>query len=179
MDERQILMNYRSGNIAFSVTLLTCVIIAVKLGMENDHAFEYFHMVVVVGLATKALFNVILTKNFHEAASKILIAVGLLVALFASFSAFKPFSIVSVIMSALPGLAIAGIGLLSISHPRPAGVLVLAAAAFLLWRIFDKGFNWGQIAAAVIICVPLIIGGAYLLRREIPDEDTGLDGGAA
>ena len=73
-DERQLTIHYRSGNIAFAVTLLTCVIIAVKLAVEGDHAFEYFHMVVIVGLASKALWNVILIKNFREAAANVLTA---------------------------------------------------------------------------------------------------------
>jgi hypothetical protein len=179
VDERQMTINYRSGNIAFAATILTCVIIAVKLAIEDDHAFEYFRMAIIVGLATKALFNVILIKNFREAAQKILIGVGLLVALFASFSSFHPWSPVSFLMNILPGLAIAGIGLLSIRHPRPAGALILAATAVLLWKILSRpGFDWGSIATAVIIGVPLIIGGAYLLRCETADADTELDGEA-
>ncbi|NIT58512.1 MAG: hypothetical protein GWN00_20465 [Aliifodinibius sp.] len=66
-------------------------------------------------------------------------------------------------MNILPGLIIAGIGFLSKSYPRPAGVLILAATAFLLWKIFSKGFDWGQIAAAVIVGMPLAIAAIYLL----------------
>lgn len=176
MDERQMNVNYRSGNIAFAVTILTCVICSIMLFAKDDHAFEMFHMAIVVGLATKALFNVILIKNFREAAAKILIGVGLLMALFMSFSSFRPFSLVSFVMNILPGLAVAGIGFLSKSYPRPAGILILAAAAFLLWRIFDKGFDWGQIAAAVIVCVPLIIGGVFLMRVKAADVGTGSKG---
>jgi len=172
MDERQMTIHYRSGNIAFAVTIITCVIISIKLFAEGDHAFEYFHMVIVVGLATKALFNVILIKNFREAAAKILIGVGLLVALFNSFEAFDHWSLILFLKYITPGLVIAGIGLLSLRFPRPAGMLILAGSAFLLWRIFSKGFTWGQIAAAVVVCVPLAIGGVFLLRCRINDRDT-------
>jgi hypothetical protein len=163
MDERQMSINYRSGNIAFAVTIIVCVICSIMLMAKNDHAFEMFHMAIVVGLATKALFNVILIKNFREAAQKILVGVGLLMALFMSFSSFNPFDLASFIMNILPGLIVAGIGFLSKPYPRPAGALILAATAFLLWKIFSKGFDWGQIAAAVIVCIPLTIGGVYLL----------------
>lgn len=171
MDERQMTINYRSGNIAFAVTLITCVVIAVKLAAEGDHAFEYFHMVIIVGLAAKALFNVILVRSFREAAARILIGVGLLMALFMSFSSFNPFSLVDFVMNVIPGLAVAGIGLLSMKYPRLAGALILAATAVLLWKIFSKGFSWGQIAAAVIVCVPLIIGGVFLLRVRTVDVE--------
>lgn len=164
VDERQMTINYRSSNIAFAVTMLACVIVAVMLAAQDNHAFEYFHMIIIVGLATKALFNVILVKNFREAAAKILISVGLLVALFNSFESFDNWSIIRFLKYITPGLAIAGVGLLSRYYPRPAGAIIVVAAAILLWRIFSKGFTWGQIAAAVVVCVPLLIGGAFLIR---------------
>lgn len=164
VDERQMTINYRSGNIAFAVTIIACVIVAVMLAAQDNHAFEYFHMVIIVGLATKALFNVILVKNFREAAAKILISVGLLVALFNSFESFDDWSIIRFLKYITPGLSIAGVGLLSKYYPRPAGALIIVATAILLWRILSKGFGWGQIAAAVIVCVPLLIGGVFLVR---------------
>jgi hypothetical protein len=172
MDERQMNVNYRSGNIAFAVTIIVCVICSIVLMAKDDHAFEMFHMAIIVGLATKALFNVILIKNFREAAQKILVGVGLLMAVFMSFSSFNPFDLVSFIMNILPGLIVAGIGFLSKPYPRLAGALILAATAFLLWKIFNKGFDWGQIATAVIVCVPLAIGGVCLLRCRTDDMNT-------
>lgn len=171
VDERQMTINYRSGNIAFTVTIITSVICSIILFAQDDHAFEMFHMAIIVGLATKALFNVVLVKNFREAAEKILIGVGLLVALFNAFHAFDNFSILRLLKYITPGLLIAGIGVLSKSYPRPAGGLIIVAAIFLLWKIFEKGFDWGQIAAAIIVCVPLIIGGAFLMRvRDVTDD---------
>lgn len=175
MDERQMNINYRSGNIAFAVTIIVCVICSIILMAKNDHAFEMFHMAIIVGLATKALFNVILIKNFREAAARILIGVGLLVALFNSFESFDHWSLIRFVRYITPGLVIAGIGFLSLKFPRPAGFLILAGSAFLLWKIFSKGFTWGQIAAAVVICVPLIIGGIFLIRAksEAVESDLG------
>lgn len=166
MDERQMNINYRSGNIAFAVTIIVCVIASIMLMAKGDHAFEMFHMAIIVGLATKALFNVILIKNFREAAAKILIYVGLLVALFNSFESFDHWSLIRFFKYITPGLIIAGIGLLSIKFPRPAGFIILTGSAFLLWKIFSKGFTWGQIAAAVVIVVPLLIGGIFLIRAK-------------
>jgi hypothetical protein len=168
VDERQLSIHYRSGNIGFAITIIVCVICAIKLGAEDNHDFELFAMTIIIGLAAKALFNVILVKNFRETASKIIIAAGLLIALFASLDAG---SIVGILMSIAPGLAIAGVGLLSKKYPRPIGVVVFILTALLLSVILGKGFTWGQIATAVVIGVPLIVAGVCLFIRDKTDAE--------
>ena len=169
VDERQMSIHYRSGNIGFTVTIIVCVICMVKLGMEDNHDFELFAIAIVVGLAAKALFNVILVKNYREAASKIIISVGLLIALFGSLDAG---SFIEVLMQAIPGLAIAGVGLLSRKYPRPIGIVILALTALLLVVILGKGLIWGQIATAVVIGIPLILAALCLFSRDKTDNDT-------
>ena len=168
VDERQMSIHYRSGNIGFAVTIIVCVICMVKLGMEDNHDFELFAMAIVVGLAAKALFNVILIKNYRAAASKILISVGLLMALFGSFDAS---SFVGRLLQTIPGLAIAGVGLLSRKYPRPIGIVVLALTALLLVVILGKGLSWGQIATAVVIGIPLVLAALCLFSRDKTDND--------
>ena len=158
VDERQLSIHYRSGNIGFAVTLIMCVLYAVKLGAENNHDFELFASAIIVGLAAKALFNVILVKNFREAASKILIAAGLLIGL---FSAFDAGSFIGIVMSVLPGLAIAGVGLLSRKYPRPIGIVVFVLTAVIMIVILQR-ITWGQVVTAVVIGVPLITAGVCL-----------------
>ncbi len=170
VDERQMSIHYRSGNIAFAVTITTCVILAVMLGARGDHAFEYFAMTIIIGLATKALFNVILVKDPRRAATKILVSAGLFIALFPAMDSFLSGSILAIFMNMIPGLAIAGVGLLSMRYPRPAGVIVLAAAAALLWVILGKGINWAQLGAAAIVGVPLITAGLCLFARDRKHE---------
>jgi hypothetical protein len=140
----------------------------VKLGMEDNHDFELFAMAIIIGLAAKALFNVILVKNYREAASKIIISVGLLIALFSSFDAD---SFIEVLMQTIPGLAIAGVGLLSRKYPRPIGIVVLALTALLLVVILGKGLSWGQIATAVVIGIPLVLAALCLFSRDKTDND--------
>jgi len=171
IDERQMTIHYRSGNIGFAVMIIVCVIFAVKLGSEDNPDFEFFVMTIIVGLAAKALFNVILIKNFREASAKILIGVGLLIALFSSFESFDDWSLTRFLKYVAPGLAIAGIGLLSKKYPRPAGIVVLVGAALLLWVILSKGFTWGQIGTAAIVCVPLLFAGLSLLSADKTHDD--------
>jgi len=165
VDERQMNLYYRSGNIAFAVTLIMCVVCFAKLELENNHDFELFAMVIIVGLATKALFNVILAKNLREGAAKILIGVGLMIAL---FSALDAGSFVNILKAISPGLAIAGIGLLSKKYPRPVGILAFVAAFLMIVLIMTIGLRnsgsfWSQILVAIIIGAPLITAGVCLL----------------
>jgi hypothetical protein len=150
-----------------------CVIFAVKLGAENNHDFELFAATIIIGLAAKALFNVILIKNIRETASRILIGVGLLVALFASLDAG---SFTGIIVSILPGLVIAGLGLFASKYPRVIGIviIVLAAAAMIFLSTFKEG--WGQIVTAAVIGLPLLIAGAGLFRAGQKDAIVGATG---
>lgn len=167
VDERQLSIHYRSGNVAFAVTLIVCVIFAVKLGAENNHDFELFAAAIIIGLAAKALFNVILVKNFREAASKIIIAAGLLIGL---FSAFDAGSFIGIVMSVLPGLAIAGVGLLSRKYPKPTGIVVFVLTALIMIVILRR-ITWGQIVTAVVIGMPLIVAGVCLLIGNKNDAE--------
>jgi hypothetical protein len=159
VDERQLSIHYRSGNIGFAVLLIVCAIFGVKLEFEGNHAFEYFYSAIIIGLAAKALFNVVLVKNFRENASKIIMAVGLLVALFSILDVKSP---LGMLISALPGLVIAAIGMLAPKYPRVIGIIivVLAIAAMIFILSFKKG--WGQIVTAAVIGIPLLIAGIGL-----------------
>jgi len=166
VDERQLNIHYRSGNIGFVVMIIICVIFAIKLSAEDNHDFELFAMTIIIGLVARALFNVLLVKDLREAASKIIIGAGLLIALFGSFHTFDNWSLLKFIKYITPGLAIAGVGFLSKFYPRPAGIVIFIAAAFLLWVILGKGFTWAQIGTAAIVGVPLMLAGVFLYRGD-------------
>lgn len=174
VDERQLSIQYRSGNVGFAVMLIVCVIYMVKLGAEDNHDFEFFASTIIIGLAAKALFNVIVARRFRHAASTILIAAGLLIALFAAMDAG---SFVGTLVSIAPGLAIAGLGLLARKYPRPAGVVVLCLTVFFMVMILSR-ITWGQIVTAILIGVPMILAGLALILPEKADTDTPSDRGA-
>jgi len=170
IDERQMTIHYRSGNIAFAVMMIVCVIAAIKLAAEDNHAFELFDMAIVVGLAAKALFNVILVKDFQKAPSKIITSVGLLIALFGFLEGSPPFQ--DKLMDALPGSAIAFIGLLSGKYPRSIAMVIFAITAFLITMIFRRGLDWTSTVTALIVGVPLIFAARYLFRQGKIDSDS-------
>jgi hypothetical protein len=171
VDERQLSIHYRSSNIGFVVMMITCIILAAKLSAEGNSDWEYFNLVIIIGLVSKALFNVVLSQNLREAATKIIIVAGLLIALFnAMESVYGGFTWK---IFANPGLAIVGLGLLSKKFPRAIGVVVFLLTIALEFFIFRRGFNWGTIGTAIIIGVPLMIAGACLYSRD--KKETGID----
>lgn len=154
--------------------MVTAIVFAVSQNIKGDPSWDLFNIVILVGLAAKALFNVLLVKNFREAGARIIMAVGLMVALFASVSHGLS---VEALIEAAPGLAIVGIGWLSKKFPRTIGTLVFAVTTVLLFFILRKGFTIGQVTTAVLISVPMILAGACLFVRD--RYETGTEEGTA
>jgi hypothetical protein len=169
VDERQMSIQYRSGNVAFAAMMITAIVLAVAQNIKGDHSWELFNIVIIIGLATKALFNVLLMKNFREAGARIIMAVGLMVALFASMSHGLS---LATFFEALPGLAIVGIGWLSKRFPRTIGTLVFGVTAVLLFIVLEKGITIWQVTTAVLISMPLIIAGVCLFVRDRDETGT-------
>lgn len=173
VDERQLSLSYRSGNIAFFVMMAACVFFAAKLRAEGNHTGEMFYMVIVIGVVAKALLNVLLGKNFREVAPKIIISVGLLVALFSGMDSIKHgiFS-ANFLMNVLPGLVVVGIGVLSRFYPRPTAIVILLAAiAFMIHRL-SRDTSWATIGVIMIIDIPLLAASWGLWREpKIPVDE--------
>lgn len=161
IDERQMSLHYRSGNIAFAVMIIACILFAAKLETEGNHDWEILHMIIIIGIAVKALFNVILAKNLREGATKIIITAGLLITLFFGMNSIEH-GFIGLIMNLIPGLVIVGLGILSKYFPRSIAVLVFLITIALEILIFRKGVIWAQIGTSLIIGVPLIIAGVCL-----------------
>jgi len=160
VDERQMSMQYRSGNIAFSVMIIGCIIMSVYESNKGDHSWEFFNAIVIIGLAAKALSNVFLVGNYRDSGTKIIMAVGLMMVLFASLE--NGFSI-GTLMESLPGCVIILVGWLSKKFPRVIGGIILVIAVLLLFVILGKGFVIGQIITAVVVTVPLVTAGVSLI----------------
>ena len=166
MDERQMSIQYRSGNIAFAVMMIASITLAVWLNIKGDHSWEMFNIVILLGLATKALFNVLLVKDYREVGSRIIMAVGMLVVLFVSME--NGLSLAGLVESA-PWLIIVAIGWAAKKYPRTVATLVFVVAAALLFFILGKGLTVGQFATALLVCTPLGIAGVCLILPQRGD----------
>ena len=172
VDERQMSIQYRSGNIAFAVMIIACIIMSVYESGKDDHSWEFFNAIVIIGLAAKALSNVFLIGNFRESATKIIMGVGLMFILFASLE--NGFSI-GTLMESTPGLVIVGIGWFSKKFPKTIGVIVLIITVALIFIILQKGFVIGQIITAVLVSIPLVIAGISLIVGDRIEKDPDSD----
>ena len=168
VDERQMSIQYRSGNIAFAVMIIACIIMAVYQSSKDDHSWEFFNAIVIIGLSAKALSNVFLIGNYRESGTKIIMGVGLMLVLFVSLE--NGFSIGTLVESA-PWWGIVGVGWLSKKFPRTIGVIVLVVTAAILFIILQRGFVIGQIITAVVISVPLTTAGISLIVGDRVEKD--------
>ena len=166
VDERQMSIHYRSGNIAFAVMIITCIILAIKLNADGNPEWEMFIVAIVVGLATRALFNVILVMNPRKAAPNVIIAAGLLLTLFVSISEVESGLSLGTFLRVASMLVIVGVGLLSKKFPKIAGGIMFAITAVLVVFILKKGFAIAQVATALIVGMPLATSAAFLFTRD-------------
>jgi hypothetical protein len=172
-DEREMSLNYRSSNIAFVVTIIACILMSAKLRAENNVASEMFFLVIVIGAVAKALFNVLLTKDFREVAPKIIVSVGLFAAIFSGMSQVDHgiFSL-DFFMNILPGLVLIGIGIMSKYFPRVAAtILLLLTITFVIHRL-TLDMSWATTGTLLIIGVPLLSASFGLWREpKISDDE--------
>lgn len=174
VDERELSIQYRSSNIAFFVMMIACVIFAAILKADNNHAGQMFNMVILIGIVAKALFSVLSSKNFREAAPKIIISVGLFAAIFAGMGAIHHgiFSI-SFLMNSLPGIVIALIGVMSRYYPRAIAVVMLIITISLMIFILRREISWATVGTALIVGVPLSLASFGLWRKLKVTEKEG------
>jgi len=140
--------------------IIVCIILAVKLNIQNSRDWEMFNIAIVIGLAAKALSNVVLLGNYREGAVKIIMAVGLLIALFASMEGGIS---LGTLIEAAPGLVIVGLGWLAKKFPKIIAAALFLVTAVMLVVVLGKGLTIGQITTALILSVPLITAGVCLL----------------
>jgi hypothetical protein len=175
VDERQMSIHYRSGNIAFAAMMIAAVAMAVNLRAHDDPNWDVYNAVIIIGLATKALFNVLFAKNYRDGAVRIIIAVGLMVTLFVTMENGLSWG---TLIEGAPGFIIIGIGLLAKRYPRVVGVFVFAVTTVLFFVVLflGKGSTSTQITTAIILCVPLYIAGLCLFARDGEECELSEDG---
>jgi len=170
VDERQMSIQYRAGNIAFTVMIIGCIVMSVYQSGKGDQSWAFFNSIVIIGLATKAMANVILVGHYRESATKIVMTVGLMVILFVALE--NGFSLGG-LMESLPGLGIVGVGWLSQKYPKTIGGIIFGITVAMLFLILSQGFVIGQIITAVLITVPLATAGFGLIHGDRKEKENG------
>ena len=167
VDERQMSINYRSGNIAFVVMIIVSIILAVTQSIKGNPHWDLFNIVVALGLAGKALSNVILTGNYRDGAVKIIMTVGLLLTLFSLVENLEgQFALVPFFLHALPGLVIIVVGWLARIFPKTVAIILFLITIVSMYFVLKTGSKIGQITAALVLALPLIAAGVGLLLGD-------------
>ena len=172
-DERQIQIFSRSGNIAFLVMMFGATVLAI-LRMAQGEPPDDFHLLIFLGLVTKAIIGLLMIGDLRKAGVIILISFGTIMGVFAALQGFNEIQAGETPWETIVGVGIIIVsviaGLLARKYPRPIAVLLmLVAAGFIyglsLWEFTDKDNGvW------LFIILPLALITACLWGK--PDTDT-------
>ncbi|MDE3052947.1 MAG: hypothetical protein KGO03_03165 [Gemmatimonadota bacterium] len=173
IDERQLQLQYQASNVGFSALVAGNVVVILYLSARNDHTFEMVTAVLVLGLAARALAGVLMVWDPAVAGSRILVTVGLLLAVFGVIEG----GLDGIVVHVLPGLLVAVMGVLAQRTPRSAGIAALVlGAGVIVWRVVTIAngrapSNWGQVVGVVLLAAPLLTAAGCLLRGASGDDD--------
>jgi len=172
-DERQIQIFSRSGNIGFLVVMFGAAILAVLRAAQGEPPDD-FHLLIVLGLVTKAIIGLLMIGDFRRAGVIILISFGVIMGVFAGLQGFDEIRNGETPWETFAGvgliLASTILGLLARKYPRPVAVILMLVAAWMTWnlRLWEFGDKDRGVLLFVILPLALII--ACLWGK--PDEDT-------
>ncbi len=153
-DERQMLIQYRSGNLALTVVIFTVIIFIVKNRMEGKPSDD-FNVLLIVALAARGLSGIMLIKNYLETAVRITLGVGLLMMLF--YFAENGFSL-NALVESIPAFIILALGVLGKKKPFISAIAfaVLTVVALVAIMFFARpGFTFYQVITALVVSLPL------------------------
>jgi len=173
-DERQIKIQYHSGNIAFTVLILTMILFAFIEEMEGKHN-ETYNMLIIIGLLTRALVGLVMIGDYKAAAARIGFFMALLLGLFTIFSASEKGFNPIVFLVIIPSIIIAVISYIGLKHPKFSATFfgALGAIAFVLFLILLNSRHNSSLAASIstiaAICLPLFVE-AFLFYKGAKAE---------
>lgn len=166
VDERQLHIQYQASNVGFAALVAGLLTVILVLMRRGDHTWEMLVAVLMVGLTVRALTGLLLVGDPLVAGVRILVALGLLLALLGVLEGGAG----GMMSHVLPGLGVAGLGLAGKRWPRPAGagvlaITVLVAVALLRGALGrGAGAQTGTLIALALIAVPATIAGVCLMR---------------
>jgi hypothetical protein len=159
-DERQLQIQFHSGNIGFTVAMLAAAILAFKAQLEGRQIGEYV-FIISVGVAAKAIVGLVMAADPRTAGVRIACAVGLLATLFTLLDGGSP---VGMLVQATPGLVILAIGLLGRWRPLVSAILLSAATIYIGYFFsiaHSPTIRWQM---ELLVTLPLAVAAVSLFR---------------
>jgi len=171
-DERQMSIQYRSGNLALTVLIIGIIVLSLKARAEGKPSDD-FNVLLIVGLATRALVGVLMVGDYRGAGVRISVSVG---ALWILFVLAENGLALSALPEASPGIILVLLGLLGIRQPRLSAVLfaILAIAAlYVIGFRTGRGFTFYQAITALLVSLPLGASSFCFFKGSRPAVEGG------
>lgn len=172
-DERQIQIFSRSGNIGFLVVMYFAAIMSV-IRMANGQPPDDFHMIIVLGLATKAIIGLLMFGDLRKAGVIILISYGVIMGVFAGMQGVDEIRAGETPWETFAGLGLIIVftilGILARKYPRPVAVILMLASVVVIVKLRIWEFTDHNVGELIGIILPLALITACLWGR--PDTDT-------
>lgn len=172
-DERQIQIFSRSGNIGFLVVMFGATIISI-LRMYQGEPPDDFHLLIILGLVTKAIVGLLMIGDLRNAGRIMLVSYGIIAGVFAGAQGFNEIQAGETPWETIVGVGLIivfiTLGLLAKKYPRPVAVVVMLGAIGMIWdrSLWEFSDKDNGIWLFVILPFALII--ACLWGK--PDTDT-------
>lgn len=172
-DERQMLIQYRSGNIALTILIIVIIIFAVKANMEGKPADD-FNLLVITAIAARALSGILMMGNYKKTGVIIALSVGALWLLFVILSHGISLGMLA---EAAPGLVILLTGFIGIKKPLISSAVFIIVTVLAFYFIAFKtgnGFTIYQLTTAVLVCIPLSMAAfCFYKSSKVSPENIG------
>jgi hypothetical protein len=169
-DERQIINHSRAGNIAFIVTMLTVIGLALAHTAKGEDP-DYFHLILVFGIAARAVTGLLLHGDLRKTGSWMIILVGLVFTVFALATA--RFSITALFVG-LGGLVFSSLGFLARKYPRV--ISLIAALIAVIFIVQLKLYLIGEAKGGMLIVIAFILfasGCLFIGSRPDSNSESG------
>ncbi|UCG62159.1 MAG: hypothetical protein JSV52_02420 [Candidatus Zixiibacteriota bacterium] len=172
-DERQIQIFSRSGNIGFLVVMFGATILAILRQYQGEPPDD-FHLLIFLGLVTKAIIGLLMVGDLRNAGVVILISYGVIMGVFAGLQGFD-----EILAGETPWETFAGIGLIVVfvalgllarKFPRPVAIVLMLGAVGMIWYRTLWEFSDKDNGIWLFVILPLALIIACLWGR--PDTDT-------
>jgi hypothetical protein len=174
-DERQIKIQYHSGNIALTVMIIAMIVFALIEHLKGK-PYDTYNEIIIIGLLTRALVSLVMIGDYKAAAARIGYFMALLLGLFILFEASSgPFNPI-IFLIILPPILIALVSYIGLKKPM-VGVIffgVLGVTALILLSFPRNNLNIASIISTEIaITAPLLVEAFLFYKGAKAEKATG------
>ncbi|RKX26212.1 MAG: hypothetical protein DRP45_04100 [Candidatus Zixiibacteriota bacterium] len=166
VDERQVQIYSRSGNIAFIAVMITAVGLAL-LRVANGETADEFYTLIGIGIAARAVVGLLMIGELRRTGVVIVVAVGVVITLFALASA--GFSTPGLLIGFL-GLLFASLGFVARRFPRAIAAVLTVIALAIVFSF--KLYQFRPVGSAMTFAVLVILLAAVSLFLSSRPEDS-------